>query len=251
MGEVCSKRTRHSHWQQFCFSFPVFLTFLHCFHGRSTNHGNQLGGSEPWEINISPRMEDQSKPFSHDGSILVTNDASRTHLFLQVLGGLLVLGSDAHTGRAPRCVVHDEQQLLVLQYLPDVRDVTEREVEHDRGAREEAPWRRLRPVHRLRRAERTAMRNDHTGNNCFQLLEQRILSHTEDVQLKAYSHQKWIDGRIDQTNWWIGPWIEPMHCSLWECPHLNFNSSPNSSGTRKLFFVDEFTTNCLLNSCTN
>ena len=36
------------------------------------------------------------------------------------------------------------------------------------------------------------------------------------------------DGWIDQTNWWIRPRIEPMHCSLWECPHLNFNSFPNS-----------------------
>ncbi len=29
-------------------------------------------------------------------------------------------------------------------------------------------------------------------------------------------------------NWWICPRIEPMHSSLWGCPHLNYNLSPNS-----------------------
>ncbi len=51
---------------------------------------------------------------------------------------------------------------------------------------------------------------------------------------KAYSHQKRTDGRIDQTNWWTRPWIKPMHCSLWECPQLNFNLSPNSFRNQKI-----------------
>ena len=38
------------------------------------------------------------------------------------------------------------------------------------------------------------------------------------------------------TNWWICPRIEPMHCSLWGCPHLNYNSSPNLFRNQKIGF---------------
>ena len=39
-----------------------------------------------------------------------------------------------------------------------------------------------------------------------------------------------------------------MQCSPWECPHLNFNLSPNLFRKQKIGFVDEFTPDCLLNS---
>ncbi len=39
-----------------------------------------------------------------------------------------------------------------------------------------------------------------------------------------------------------------MQCSPWECPHLNFNLSPNLFRKQKIGFVDEFTPDYLLNS---
>ncbi len=65
---------------------------------------------------------------------------------------------------------------------------------------------------------------------------------TQQINLKAYSHQKRTDGRIDQTNWWIHPWIKPMHCSQWECPHLNFNLSPNWFRNQKIGFCGQIHT---------
>ena len=62
-------------------------------------------------------------------------------------------------------------------------------------------------------------------------------THCPIHSVKAYSHQKPIDGRIDQTNWWIHPRIEPMHCSvLVSAPKFQFNSSPNSFRNQKIVF---------------
>ncbi len=43
-------------------------------------------------------------------------------------------------------------------------------------------------------------------------------------------------------NWWIRPRIEPIHCFLWESPHLNFNQSPNLFRNQKIGFCGQIHT---------
>ncbi len=66
-------------------------------------------------------------------------------------------------------------------------------------------------------------------------------------RIMAYPHQRRITWWIDGTNWWIRGRIEPMHCSLWGCPHwicpwIAIRPSIRL-GTRKMVLVDEFTPN--------
>ncbi len=46
---------------------------------------------------------------------------------------------------------------------------------------------------------------------------------------------------LNERNDEFHPQIEPMHSSLWRCPHLNYNSSLYSFRNQKNVFVDEFT----------
>ncbi len=62
------------------------------------------------------------------------------------------------------------------------------------------------------------------------------LVHAWLCSVKAYPHWRRIDGRIEQTNQWIRPQIEPMHCSLQGCSHLNYSLSPNSFRNKKSGF---------------
>ena len=69
---------------------------------------------------------------------------------------------------------------------------------------------------------------------------------SEIGKLKAHPHRGRISGRITQTNWWICPRIESIHCCLWGHSHLNYNLSLNSFRNQKNGFVDEFTLNYLV-----